>query len=144
ARANLSATDIASYQLEQLQTVDLSGIFSGSGGPLVESAAAFPYTDGMGFVSLLYGQGGWPAVAQAFANPPRSTEQVLHPVKYVAGDEPVQVRLPNLSAALGGGWRALAEDTLGELYMRIYLEHYLNIDQAGAAAMGWGGDRYQV
>jgi hypothetical protein len=144
ARANLSAMDIASYQLEQLQTVDLSGILSGSGGPLVESAVAFPYTDGTNFVSLLYGQGGWPAVAQAFANPPRSTEQVLHPAKYVAGDEPVQVRLPNLGAALGGGWRMLAEDTLGELYMRIYLERYLNIDQAGAAALGWGGDRYQV
>ena len=51
ARTNLSAMEIASYQLEQLQTVDLSGILAGSGGPLVESAAAFPYTDGTNFVT---------------------------------------------------------------------------------------------
>jgi hypothetical protein len=143
ARANLSGMDIATYQLEQLQSVDLSGILSEGGGPLVESAAAFPYTDGTNFVSVLYRQGGWREVARAFADPPRSTEQVLHPEKFFGGDEPVRVRLPDPRGALGG-WRALAEDTLGELYMRIYLERYLPFDQAIRASAGWGGDRYQV
>lgn len=144
ARTNLSQMDLATYQLEQLQSIDLSGMLSSAGGPLVESAAAFPYTDGASFVNMLYQQGGWRAVDQAFANPPRSTEQVLHPLKYFGGDEPTAVRLPDLAGALGGGWRALADDTLGELYLRIYLERYLPIDQADSAALGWDGDRYQV
>ncbi|MEO7910309.1 MAG: hypothetical protein ABIV47_11730 [Roseiflexaceae bacterium] len=42
------------------------------------------------------------------------------------------------------GWHSIAEDTLGELYLRIYLEHELNFAQAIPAAEGWGGDRYQV
>jgi hypothetical protein len=144
ARANLSQMDIATYQLEQIQSFDISGLFSTGGGPLVESAAAFPYTDGAAFADMLYQRGGWRALAQAFAKPPRSTEQVLHPQKYLVGDEPVAVRLPNLATRLGGSWRALAEDTLGELYLRIYLERYLPIDQAASGGMGWGGDRYQV
>lgn len=144
ARANLSQMDIATYQLEQIQSFDIAGLVSTDGGPLVESAAAFPYTDGAAFADMLYQRGGWPALAQAFAKPPRSTEQVLHPQKYLVGDEPVAVRLPNLGTALGGSWRTLAEDTLGELYLRIYLDRYLPIDQAAGAGMGWGGDRYHV
>ena len=52
--------------------------------------------------------------------------------------------LPDLGAQLGGGWKAVAEDTLGELYMRIYLEQSLAVEDAIRAGQGWGGDRYQV
>jgi flagellar motor protein MotB len=144
ARANLSAMDIASYKLEQAQGLDLSGIFTPGGGPLTESAAAFPYNEGASFVYSLYNFGGWPQVARAFAKPPRSTEQVLHPQKYIDGDEPVRIDIADLGARIGGGWKVVTEDTLGELYVRIYLEGALSIDQAVQAGMGWGGDRYQV
>src|SRR5262245_37609195 len=46
ARANLTAMDMASYQMEQVQALDFSGILTPGSGPLTESAAAFPYTDG--------------------------------------------------------------------------------------------------
>lgn len=137
-----SDMDKVNYQIEQLQTMDLSGFYAG--GPLVESAAAFPYTDGASFAATLHDYGGWQGVTQAFAQPPRSTEQVMHPQKYFDREEPAQVRLPDLGAALGGTWRVVAEDTLGELYLRIYLEYALPIDRAIDAGEGWGGDRYQV
>lgn len=142
ARAHLSAMDLATYQLEQIQNVDLSGLMgAGVGGPLVESAMAFPYTDGASFVDALYQQGGWRAVDAAFARPPRSTEQVLHVESFLRNDEPVVLRLPNVAA---GGWQVVTEDTLGELYLRIYLERYVPLTEALWAAKGWGGDRYQV
>jgi len=144
ARENLSAMDIATYKLEQAQELDLSGILTPGGGPLTESAAAFPYSDGTNFVYLLYNRGGWPAVARAFADPPRSTEQVLHPQAYLGGDEPLRIDMPNLGARIGGGWKVVTEDTLGELYTRIYLEGALRIDDAIQAGVGWGGDRYEV
>lgn len=141
AEQHLTAMDIANYQLESVRDFDLSGLLlGGGGGPLVESALYFPYRDGARFVATLYATNGWRAVNAAFAQPPRSTEQVLHPERYYAGDEPQALRLPPAPA----GWRALAEDTLGELYLRIYLEHQLPIEVAIPACEGWGGDRYQV
>jgi hypothetical protein len=141
AREHFTAADIANYQLEQFQSIDLSGLRFGSGGPMVESAAYFPYREGASFVATLYQLGGWEGIDAAYRNPPRSTEQVLHPERYYGGDEPVAVSLPALNL---GGWRTLAEDTLGELYLRIYLEHRLPFEQAIPACEDWGGDRYQV
>ncbi len=141
ARKNLTAMDVANYQMEQFQSIDLSGALSGGGGALVESAAYFPYQEGAEFVALLYQNGGWNTVNTAFKNPPRSTEQVLHPERYFSGDAPKSIQLPALHVS---GWHSIAEDTLGELYLRIYLEHKLDFEQAIPAAEGWGGDRYQV
>ncbi len=141
ARKNLTAMDLANYQIEQFQSIDLSGALSGGGGPLVESATYFPYQEGAQFVAQLYQNGGWKLVNAAFENPPRSTEQVLHPERYFSGDAPKSIQLPALHL---DGWHQIAEDTLGELYLRIYLEHKLDIAQAIPAAEGWGGDRYQV
>jgi len=141
ARKNLTAMDIANYRLEEFQSIDLSSLTFGDGGPLVESATYFPYREGANFVSILYQDGSWKAVNDAFEQPPRSSEQILHPERYYAGDMPVAVTLPDLHMA---GWHVVAEDTLGELYLRIYLEQYLSIDDAVAACGDWGGDRYQV
>lgn len=143
AQKNLNEMDIASYQLEQIERIDLSSLNYGPSGPWTESAAMFPYRNGMAFVNSLYAAGGWNAVRDAFANPPRSTEQVLHPEKYAAGEEPVAVKLPDLAQTLRG-WSLVHENTLGELNTRIYLEHVLPIAYAVPAGEGWGGDRYQV
>ncbi|GAB4203955.1 MAG: hypothetical protein OHK0022_28670 [Roseiflexaceae bacterium] len=145
ADQHLSEMDKLQYQADQLKSLDVSGLFSGrgGGGPQVESASQFPYVDGAQFAALLYSQGGWAAVDRAFANPPRSTEQILHPEKYFAGEQPIGVGIPQLTTGLPG-WQLVSEDTLGELYMRIYLEHQLDFSQAIPAAEGWGGDRYQV
>jgi hypothetical protein len=141
ARKNLTALDMANYQMEEFESLDLSGALSGGGGALTESAAYFPYQEGAAFVALLYQTGGWRTVDAAFKNPPRSTEQVLHPERYFSGDPPRPIQLPALHL---NGWHSIAEDTLGELYLRIYLEHKLDFAQAIPAAEGWGGDRYQV
>jgi len=133
--------DMANYRLEEFQSIDLSSLTYGDGGPLVESATYFPYRDGTEFVSMLYQAGGWNAVNAAFKQPPRSSEQILHPERYYAGDMPIAVTLPDLRI---DGWHVVAEDTLGELYLRIYLERFISMDEAIYACGDWGGDRYQV
>ncbi len=77
-------------------------------------------------------------MARAFANPPRSTEQVLHPEAYFNGDEPQRIGMADLGARIGGGWKVMVEDTLGELYLRIYLEGQLLMDDAVQVGTGWG------
>ncbi len=110
---------------------------------IVQRAYGFPYQDGANFVIGLYNsQGGWDAINMAFSNPPGSTEHILHPDKYLAGDEPIVVDLPDLLPTLGEGWELVVRDTLGEFYLRSYLEMGTAREQAMAAAEGWGGDSY--
>ena len=110
---------------------------------IVQRSYGFPYQDGANFVIALYqDQGGWDAINSAFSNPPGSTEHILHPEKYFAGDEPIAVDLPDLLPTLGEGWELVVRDTLGEFYLRSYLEMGTAREQAIAAAEGWGGDSY--
>ncbi|MGZ8798194.1 MAG: hypothetical protein ACXW2F_12680 [Thermoanaerobaculia bacterium] len=45
----------------------------------------FPYVAGLRFVAAAYKRGGWPAVDALYADPPRSTREVMHPDEYFAG-----------------------------------------------------------
>jgi hypothetical protein len=104
----------------------------------------FPYTTGLTFVQGLENKGGWDAVNRAFATPPDSTEQVLHPEKYAVHEAPVAIHLPaDLAARLGDGWTVDFQDTFGEFGLRTWLQSVggLAAADAIAAADGWGGDR---
>ena len=111
---------------------------------VIQHLYVFPYQDGGTFVAGLYQRGGWRAVDEAFARPPQSTEQVIHPEKYQSGEPPLEVVLPDLLPALGEGWELLFEDTLGEMMLRAYLETGFHINNPADAAAGWGGDRVAV
>ena len=88
-------------------------------------------TAGTEFAFQLYLEGGFKAIDQAFKSPPSSTEQVLHPEKYLAGDEPHSVALPYLASALGSPWELQDEGVLGELLTRIYLGTFLTAGRGG-------------
>jgi len=108
----------------------------------LRETSLFPYDDGLTFVDNLIAQGGYDAVNAAFKNPPASTEQVLHPAKYLSHEAPIAVTLPkDVATTLGAGWSIASEDTLGELVLRIWLEQVLSAPDAAAAAAGCGGDR---
>ena len=59
-----------------------------------------PYSDGPPFVQRARQRGGWDAVNALYDDPPRSSEQVIHPEKY-GTDEPTNV---SLADANGDGW----------------------------------------
>ncbi|NJD29140.1 MAG: hypothetical protein FIA92_12700 [Chloroflexi bacterium] len=110
---------------------------------ILRETALFPYREGFAFVSAILAGGGYPAVDAAYADPPASTEQVIHPDKYASREAPVEVTIPvGLAEALGAGWTEAGRDTLGEATLRTWLrEGGLEGAQAGLAAAGWGGDR---
>ncbi len=110
---------------------------------VIRELVVFPYVHGPRFVvDLLLESNSWKLVNQAFERVPLSTEHILHSEKYLAYEEPVEVVLPDVQAALGEEWRKLDEDTLGEFILMSYLEMELEPEEAAAAAAGWGGDRY--
>jgi hypothetical protein len=101
---------------------------------------AFEYGVGLRFVHWLKAGGGYRAVDEAFRNPPVSTEQVLHPEKYLHEQpDKIELNMQALQAAMPG-WVLDAPDQRGELGVLTKLG--VEGDSAGApvAAAGWGGD----
>ena len=110
------------------------------------SSLRWPYTAGFGFVNSIWQQGGMSALDDIWANLPETTEQVIHPEKYLADEYPnAPPVLPDMVAILGDGWSVQDEDVLGEAYISLWLEA-LGTETAVAAqaAAGWGRDGYQL
>jgi hypothetical protein len=141
-----TAQDIRDIQ-EFYQTYE-SPIFESSPSFLREDFI-FPYRAGQVFVETIYEQSGWQGVDQVYANPPLSTEQILHPERY-PDVVPVAVELQDMQTTLGEGWREVEQGIWGEWYTYLILAEGLNettrLDPATAqqAADGWAGDSYRV
>jgi hypothetical protein len=112
--------------------------------PAIRAEVFFPYCEGVAFVRVLWDADGFGAVDWAYADPPLSTEQVLHPEKYLRREAPIDVTLPDFATGLGPGWALLRSDVLGELDVRILLQEHLDPATAAAGADGWGGGRYAL
>ncbi|NIN63746.1 MAG: hypothetical protein GTO63_03325 [Anaerolineae bacterium] len=108
---------------------------------VIRETAWFPYDQGLVFVAALVEQGGWDRLNEAFRHPPQSTEQIMHPDKYLAGEVGRIPEVGDLPGAVGAGWLELRRDTFGELFIRVYLERELSSEEALMAAEGWAGDR---
>jgi hypothetical protein len=114
--------------------------------PLFDKAPAFlketllfPYLGGLSFIESLHRHTPWSRINEVFKDPPESTEQVLHPEKYLAHEKPIKVTpapLPSLGAR-----KELRRDVIGELEWKILFASKLPEEIAEKAAAGWGGDR---
>jgi hypothetical protein len=102
------------------------------------------YTGGSRFVGALRQlAGGWKLVDYALAErPPASTEQVLHPDKYVHDEQPLPVTVQT-RALRRRGWRPADGGVVGELTTQQLLEVGIPHAAAQRAAAGWGGDSYE-
>ena len=102
--------------------------------PFIEAQLVFPYVQGQEFIKQLYAAGGWGVVDAAYRfRPPASSEQIMHPDKYLAVEQPDKVRL---QASPGAGWRRVVGGTWGEWATGQLV--------GNEAASGWGGDRYEL
>lgn len=119
----------------QASTVHVPGV--------LKSSLVAPYADGFLFVQSIRRQGGWRALNDAWLNPPTTTEQLLHPEKWRANEQPMVVP-PHSNDLFGGGFQESFSDTMGEQGMRTVFEEWGALRAATLAAAGWGGDRVSV
>ena len=138
-QAHISLSDLV--DLGQLLLQSLQPLVPAGTPALVSRTLLFPYLDGLSFVTALYQQGGWAAVDQAYARPPGSTSEVLHPDHYLAGWHPTAVVAPALGRVLGAGWTRTYLDTMGELTFQVWLAQALATADATQLAAGWEGDQ---
>jgi PGF-CTERM protein len=117
------------------------------------------YSEGPAWVHDRHRVGGWDAVDEAYATPPRSTEQFIHPDKYLQ-DPPTDVTVADRSneewyvPQLDGGvnyavfgeagmysmlWFASPAVPREDILTRRELDPY---DYAHEATTGWDGDKF--
>ncbi|MDP8970554.1 MAG: hypothetical protein M3N52_08720, partial [Actinomycetota bacterium] len=101
----------------------------------IQQALLFPYLEGEAFVRSLHASGGYAAVDAAYARPPATTEQILHPEKYVAGEGSTAVALPD---AAGPGWSDGPTYTFGEFDVDGLMAPLGGL-AAQEVAAGWAG-----
>lgn len=95
-----------------------SGVYAaGDVPPLLRAELAWPYVRGSTFVAELAASGGWTLVNAALRNPPKTTEQILHVEKYLAGEGPIDVRAPGAPE----GYSRVESGRMGELRTRFFL-----------------------
>ncbi|MCB1247897.1 MAG: hypothetical protein KDB33_16980 [Acidimicrobiales bacterium] len=85
--------------------------------------------------------GGDGVIRSLFADPPDTSEKVLHPDKYLSFEDRIDVPPPPTDGA-----EVIDDGVLGELMLRNMLEAKLGREAAVEASSGWGGDwfvRYQ-
>jgi hypothetical protein len=110
---------------------------------VVRDLLMFPYARGLGFVAALRATKPWKKVDDVYASPPASTEQILHPELYLAGEAPIAVTAATPAAL--SGWRTVQETVWGEAGWSVLLrQHGVEADRAADGAAGWGGDRVAV
>jgi len=102
----------------------------------------FPYLYGAGFVGAVLKSGTWKALDKTYISLPESTEQIMHPQRFIVRDKPVKIDIPDLSQALGSGWKKADADVNGEFGYLVALAEFIPKRTARTAAEGWGGDRY--
>lgn len=133
----------------------MSDFAPGLGNEILDSVPAylretlvFPYLNGLGFALRVRQAGGQALLDHAFAaDRPASSEQILHPEKWLGvRDVPVEIHLPDPSI-VGADWQETLAGTWGELGVRLALQAGLDAeasDAAVAASEGWGGDRFAL
>jgi hypothetical protein len=103
------------------------------------------YFGGQEFVTELVDlAGSWKLVDNALENRlPASTEQVLHPRKYVLDERPSPVRVHG-AALRERGWQHADRQVLGEYGTSLMLGVGVDDATAADAAAGWDGDAYEL
>jgi hypothetical protein len=106
----------------------------------IREMLVFPYADGMLFQNTVFQKLGRDAFSEVFRHPPVSTQQIMHPDRYLSHEQP---HIPDPPQAPNPHeYRKLADGTLGELDYRILLTQYLGKKDGPSLAAHLSGGSY--
>jgi len=131
----MTACREAGYETEQLESAP----------EYLKRNLIFPYLQGDAFVKRIFSAGGQDLLDIVFCKPPCSTEQIMHPEKFLERrDDPVIVKIPDLAPVLGAGWKELLTNVIGEFNIKVMFDIYSMGGLADTASRGWDGDRFRA
>ncbi|OQA17110.1 MAG: hypothetical protein BWY64_02261 [bacterium ADurb.Bin363] len=143
-----SIYDLPNFSMVQIQDLmphqEASKLLA-SAPPIISETMTFPYLYGTDFLMRFVRTYGWKQVATLYSDKPLSTEQIIHPEKYMSQqkDLPVTINIKDVETILGKGWRKINTDVLGEYIIYLLLKQLTTKDFAIIASQGWGGDQIQ-
>ncbi len=105
---------------------------------VIDALFGYPYRDGPAFVAQVLQLGGQARLDAALVDPPTTSEQILHPDRFLAGEGPRPVARPRADG------RVEDSGVLGERVLELVLARATDPATGRRAAEGWGGDRYVV
>jgi hypothetical protein len=111
---------------------------------VLRESLQFPYVYGSGFVQEVLNRQSWQALNASYHSLPASTEQVMHPEKFIERDDPVKIQIADVLSALGKDWTRVDADVNGEFGYSVVLSQFIDKNEARRAAAGWDGDRYHL
>lgn len=98
-----------------------------------------PYLYGLRFVTAILKKKKWKRVNRILKHPPESSEQILHPEKYLNREKPVAVAIQYQPE----GYRLYHSGVIGEFLLNMLVTPR-NTHTSRDYARGWGGDTYHI
>jgi hypothetical protein len=148
ANANLTEDDLTKVQEGTKKIFYLYPVPSASS--LMEAIRLFPYEQGYTFASTIYQNEGIDGLNALYDTPPTTTEQILHPEKYLLGENAAEVESTNIANFVPSEFSEVFTGSLGEWKTYLLLAYGINAnarlsaENAATAAAGWGGDHIQI
>lgn len=107
----------------------------------IQRDLTFPYEHGFVFAGFIVSEDGLKGLDETYLDLPVSSEQILHPEKYLRSEGPSD--LAPLRVDLDG-WELFDDVTIGEWGIRLLLLDVLRPGELTQAAAGWGNDTYRA
>jgi hypothetical protein len=109
----------------------------------IKETLVFPYSYGSAFMQKARAHSEpWSVVDKMYSDLPSTTEQIIHPDKYlVQRDNPKPVTIEDPVSRLGQSWKVTYRNVMGEFALYLLLKLNLSEESAKSAAEGWGGDQ---
>ncbi len=105
----------------------------------------FPYTYGTNFIQVFRHEHPWEKMVELYSNLPQSSEQIMHPKKYMHHrDEPTFIPDEQLPQPMPGAWERVYVNVLGEFTTYQTLKQFIEEETARRGSQGWGGDRVEL
>jgi hypothetical protein len=137
-------------KLPDMTTIDMSSMMSSMTSQAAGMAnipqylrenLIFPYSYGVSFLQKVWAKDpSWQSINKIYSDLPASSEQIMHPNKYFAHDNPKPVQEDSLAAKLGNDWKVTYKNVLGEFSLGLLLNLKFTEQRAKRSVLGWGGD----
>ena len=105
--------------------------------PFMEAVFGAPYALGQPFVTMLFNRDRNDAIDKAFEDPPKTEENLLDPISYLAEEGADEVDLD-----LDEDTTVLEEGPFGATTWYLFLAERIDPKVAFEAALGWNGDAF--